>query len=373
MVDPQVITSADDKALPWSSQAGIPVRNLWLLLAYASGLARFLDPVGTEVDEDAELPDVLGRVLVAAVERRLRRGLSRGYEVRLAALNRVRGRIYWLSTETAQLLSKGKIACRYDDLTHDTPRNRLIVAALLAAGKTVKSRELARQSLGYAQMLVDVGVTPVRPSRFEMSRERFGRNDEHDEVVVRTAELILDMKLPSENAGDGRISRLDHDEILLRQIFEKAVAGFYLLELHGRDGWKVRKQPVVDWHGTEATDGLCSILPNMHLDVVLEKYASRRIVMDTKFTGILKPRRHGGMGLKSAHIYQIYSYIRSQAGYDDVLADQAEGILLHPAIDGTLDEAVTIQGHRIRFVTVDLAAEASVIQERLREIVLVPV
>ncbi len=372
MVDSQVITSADDTALPWRSQAGIPVRNLWLLLAYASGLARFLDPVGTQVDEDAELPDVLGRVLVAAVERRLRRGLSRGYELKWATPNRVRGRIDWLSTETAQLLSKGKIACRYDDLTHDTPRNRLIVAALLAASKTVKSRQVARQCLGHARMLIDVGVTPVRPSRFEMSRERFGRNDEHDEVVVRTAELILDMKLPSENDGDYRISRLDHDEILLRQIFEKAVAGFYSLELHGRDGWKVGKQSIIDWHGTDATDGLRAILPTMHLDVVLEKTASRRIIMDTKFTGIIKPRRYDGQGLKSAHIYQIYSYIRSQAGYDDTLANEAEGILLHPAIDQTLDEAITIQGHRIRFVTVDLAAEASVLRERLREIILVP-
>ncbi|TCU13704.1 hypothetical protein [Rhizobium sullae] len=77
--------------------------------------------------------------------------------------------------------------------------------------------------------------------------------------------------------------------------------------------------------------------------------------------------------LPSAYIYQIYSCIRSQAGRNDPLADKAEGILLHPAIDRQVDEAVTIQGHRIRFVTVDLAADASVFQKRLREIVTVPV
>ncbi|PYF00957.1 5-methylcytosine-specific restriction enzyme subunit McrC [Rhizobium sp. PP-F2F-G38] len=366
-------TLAGETAAPWRSQVGIPIRNLWVLLAYASGIARFLDPLGTRVDEDADLPDVLGRVLALAVERRLRRGLSRGYELRSAELDRVKGRIDWLNTETGELLTRGRIACRYEDLTHDTPRNRLVATALLAAGKKVQAADLARNCLSLARTLLDAGVTPVRPSRLEMSRERFGRNDAQDEVVVRTAELIMDMKLPSENAGDTKLSRLDHDEVLLRQIFEKAVAGFYLLELHGRDGWRVGRQSVFDWHGTDATAGLHTILPKMHADIVLQKDSVRRIVLDTKFTGIVSPRVHGSEGLKSAHIYQIYSYIRSQAGMNDALANKTEGILLHPSIDTNLDEAVTIQGHRIRFVTVDLAAEASVFRERLREIAVVPI
>lgn len=366
-------TRAGETAVPWTSQVGIPVRNLWVLLAYASGLARFIDPLGTRVDEDADLPDVLGRVLALAVERRLRKGLSRGYELRSAELDRVKGRIDWLNTETGQLLSKGRIACRYEDLTHDTPRNRLVAAALLVAGKKVKAADLARSCLGLAQTLLDAGVTAVRPSRIEMSRERFGRNDAQDEVVVRTAELILEMKLPSENAGDARLNRLDHDEVLLRQIFEKAVAGFYHLELHGREGWKVGRQCVFDWHGTDATTGLHTILPKMHADIVLQKDNARRIVFDTKFTGIITPHFHGSEVLKSAHIYQIYSYIRSQTGMNDPLADKTEGILLHPAVGRNLDEAVTIQGHRIRFVTVDLAAEASVLREQLRAIAVVPI
>ena len=357
----------------WRSQVGIPVRNLWVLLAYASGLARFLDPLDTQVDEDADLPDILGRVLAFAVERRLRRGLSRGYELRSAELDRVKGRIDWLNTEAGQLLSKGRVACRFEDLTHDTPRNRLVVAALLVAGNKVKAADLARKCLSLARTLLDAGVAPVRPSRMEMSRERFGRNDAQDELVCRAADLMLDMKLPSEQAGDARLNRLDHDEVLLRQIFEKGVAGFYLLELHGRDGWRVGRQSVFDWHGTAATTGLHALLPKMHADIVLQKDNARRIVLDTKFTGIVSPRVHGGEGLKSAHMYQIYSYIRSQAGMNDALADKTEGILLHPAIDKNLDEAVTIQGHRIRFVTVDLAADASVFRERLREIAVVPI
>jgi 5-methylcytosine-specific restriction enzyme subunit McrC len=38
---------------------------------------------------------------------------------------------------------------------------------------------------------------------------------------------------------------------------------------------------------------------------------------------------------------------------------------LHPAVNFELDEAVTIQGHRLRFATVDLAADTPEIRRTL--------
>jgi len=40
--------------------------------------------------------------------------------------------------------------------------------------------------------------------------------------------------------------------------------------------------------------------------------------------------------------------------------------MLHPAIDGDVDEVVRIQGHDIRFATVDLAKPTSEILVRLK-------
>ncbi|MGH7021975.1 MAG: hypothetical protein ACREEB_00130 [Caulobacteraceae bacterium] len=60
----------------------------------------------------------------------------------------------------------------------------------------------------------------------------------------------------------------------------------------------------------------------------------------------------------------MYAYLRSQCG-KDALADRAEGLLLHLAVDAEVDEAVTIQGHRIRFATVDLAGAVGEIRGRL--------
>jgi hypothetical protein len=78
----------------------IPVRNLWLLMLYASDLfrTRGIGNVGLE-DSPDDLPDLVAEILAHAVEVRQRRRLSLGYRSRDAVINRVRGRIDVLTTE----------------------------------------------------------------------------------------------------------------------------------------------------------------------------------------------------------------------------------------------------------------------------------
>ena len=65
----------------------------------------------------------------------------------------------------------------------------------------------------------------------------------------------------------------------------------------------------------------------------------------------------------------IYAYLRSQEQPDDMAWNSATGILLHPTIDKGFDETATIQGHQVRFMTVDLSERPQAIRRALREIV----
>ena len=122
----------------------------------------------------------------------------------------------------------------------------------------------------------------------------------------------------------------------------------------------------VYWRIEWSTPGIDRILPNMRTDVVLDHPPSgRRIVVDTKFNSILRPGGHRDQALRSGYLYQIYAYMRSQASRGDPLADRAEGLLLHPSVGESVDEAAVVQGHRIRFATVDLAASTSEIRKQL--------
>ena len=52
----------------------------------------------------------------------------------------------------------------------------------------------------------------------------------------------------------------------------------------------------------------------------------------------------------------------------DLLWENATGLLLHPSVGESLNEAVVIQNHEIRFATVDLGAPAREIREQLLQI-----
>lgn len=69
--------------------------------------------------------------------------------------------------------------------------------------------------------------------------------------------------------------------------------------------------------------------------------------------------------LASTLVDSQVDYLRSQVGCDDVLADSASGLLLHPAVGTVIDETVVIQGHPLRFATVDLAAKPAEIRAQL--------
>ena len=104
----------------------------------------------------------------------------------------------------------------------------------------------------------------------------------------------------------------------------------------------------------------------MRTDVVLEHRPSgRRIAIDTKFNSILTRGWYREETLRSGYLYRIYACIRSQAGQGDPIADRAEGVLLHPAVGRNIDETAVVQGHAIRFATVDLAAESATIRRQL--------
>ena len=349
----------------------IPVRNLWLLMLYASDLFRMRgrDDLAYEDNPD-ELPDLVAEILAHAVEKRQRRQLSLGYRRRNAVITRVRGRIDVLTTARRQLLSRGRVACRFDELTIDTPRNRFVRAALEKISRLVTQGEVAHRCRKLAYEFKMMGVGGIPPSPAEMRSDHFGRHDADDRFMVAAARLAFELALPTELSGTNVLPLPDREERWARLLFERAVGGFYDVTL-SRQGWRVRTGKRFDWQIERRTSRkIDRILPTMKTDVILEHSASnRRIVIDTKFTSILTSGWYRDETLRSGYLFQIYTYLRSQAGRGDPIADRAEGLLLHPSVGGNVDETAVIQRHPIRFATVDLAASSATIRQQLLNIV----
>jgi 5-methylcytosine-specific restriction enzyme subunit McrC len=187
--------------------------------------------------------------------------------------------------------------------------------------------------------------------------------------MVTLARMVFDFVLPTEETGGHALTDVGRDEVLVRRLFEKAIGNFYAAELSPSHGWKVCRGQRLQWPVESATKGISGILPGMITDIVLDNRTDqRRIIIDTKFTGIFGRSAYRDKVLKSAYLYQMFAYLRSQERPDDPLTANAEGLMLHPAVDCDIDETVRIQGHDIRFVTVDLVQPTSDILARLRSL-----
>lgn len=348
----------------------IPVRNIWWLMLYASDLGRDLSPTKIATEDLPEgIPDLVAEVLALAVEQRQRRQLSTAFLPRQAVLSRVRGRIDHLSTERHHLLAKGRVACRFEDLSIDSPRNRYVRTALDTIARLVQDNSLAHRCRALAAALRQQGVVGEAPSRYHISAERFGRHDQADQPMLAAARLAMDLLLPAEEAGPNALLDPKRCVRWLRRLYEKAIGGFYRLHLDPGQ-WEVSTGKVLNWPLEEATAAIGRIFPSMRTDIVLDRRDhSRRLVIDTKFTHVFSKGWYREQTLKTGYIYQLYAYLRSQEGHGDPWADQADGLLLHPAIMGHVDESVQIQGHWLRFATVDLAADLTAIKQRLLELV----
>ncbi|SLM28757.1 putative McrC protein [Desulfamplus magnetovallimortis] len=348
----------------------IPVRNLWLLMLYASHLFRDMEKDNIAVEENPDdIPDLVAEILCRQVERRIQRNLSYGYQTEKAVLSRVRGRIDLLNTERNRLLDRGKIACSFDQLTVNTIRNRFVRAALENISNSVKRTPLARKCRSLAGSLRNMGVTGECPGRSQISVERFGRNDTEDKPMVEAAHLAFNLALPTEASGTKKLTSPDREIHWIRKLYEKGIAGFYNVLL-SEQGWSVVAGKTVGWLIECKSPGIDKILPTMKTDIILDHHSSgRRIVIDTKFNSIVTHGWYREETLRSGYIYQIYTYLRSQENNGDPLSASATGLLLHPSVGNMVNESIVIQNHEIRFATVDLGATAKEIRKQLLHVI----
>lgn len=363
--------SANQPMVVISGKTEIPVANLWLLLLYASKFyGSGSEALGGAEEYPELLPELLAEILVASVGERIRQPLTPVFSPTTGDLGRVRGRIDVLRTESHQLLRRGKIACRFEQLTVDSPRNRMVLAALRSIGPLLKSTELAAACRRAARELERRGVSKNYGAQEKTSAEhRTTRNDTRDRRMFHAAQLALSLDLPTDAAASSVISRRHLDIHEFRRLFEAAVGGLYAATLPPL-GWSVSQGRQLSWHVRQPSGEAIALLPRMQTDIILEHAATRRrIIIDTKFTSITGQGKGGKETFKSGHLYQLYAYLRTQESESDELSCSTEGMLVYPATGPSINESFVLSNHKITAVTIDLARPAVEVRAQLMEIV----
>ncbi|MDT7518197.1 5-methylcytosine-specific restriction endonuclease system specificity protein McrC [Rhodoferax sp. TBRC 17660] len=343
----------------------IPLRNIWLLFLYAADLVQFKDSTQVEAESARNLPELLARLLTQVVRQRLRSNLSRGYQPRHAVLSRVRGRIDVLATASGQLLEQGRVACKFEEHTLDTPRNQLVRAALENLAIRLELPELVHECKALSHLMASMGVGSQRPSRSQLATDQVNRNETTDLLMLSLAKMVFEAFIPTEENGQTNAVLADADVHLVRRLFEKAVANALRIQLQPV-GWQVLRGRKLRWPVQAISEGLDAHLPGMQTDIELLHHARKhKLVIDTKFTNIFTSTQFKEQVLRSGYLYQLYAYLRTQEDATLMRGWRSEGILLHPQCGETLNAYMSVQGHCMRFMTIDLMSSAEVFEQQL--------
>jgi 5-methylcytosine-specific restriction enzyme subunit McrC len=262
----------------------------------------------------------------------------------------------------------GRAYCLFQEFSSNAPKNQIIRSSLLRMvqigqfGPDLSSAEELKQKLRRLVRDLD-GIDLVKLSPSLIHRELLVCKDDDYRLMLTICELILRRQMPTEEIGYETLPGFDRDVLTIHQIYERFVANFYRARL---EKWRVTRQKLFDWHATKSSE----YLPAMRPDLVLEhKDSGHIVVLDTKFTpNSLISGRFDRLVFDSSHLYQIYSYVRSQEQIS-VHYRYASGVLLYPTVRQHLSEELELQGHSIRFETVDLSRPWTEIETRLLEVV----
>lgn len=335
--------------------AGIPIQNIWLLMLYASdfNLKQTRQAIAVLEKNQHELgliewfSQLLGEYL---------KNMSSRYTQKNQALSQIRGKIDLKQTYQRDSLRQGKIYCHYAELNLDHAEHQYLLFAihhLLPETTAALYSRLRQCQLQLEQMGVSLPrqlMAPIPKIQPTVAQKQL-------QQLCDLAKLLMEFQIPSTDLGKILFQQVNFEDLhWLRRLFEKAVAGFYKKYLD--TSWQVLHGALLKWPRSVQH----TAMPSMKSDIILKQQQGRCILIDTKFTQIFNQAYYNKRDIfKSQHVYQLYSYLRSQE-YPGSRFQFDQGILLYPSIGQTVQADIQLHHYKIGFYTVDLMQQHSEIE-----------
>ena len=368
MVETRASHQSPTKAIQ-RTEHGIPIRNLWHMLLYAwNEIPLKSHGMLEDVERAPTIDALLASILMKLMQSRLRIGLGGGYVTTQGRLQGIHGQVNFSESLKQRTFEHGEAYCKYEQYSANAPKNQVIrttLARLIQTGQFGPDADQAnvlRHRLRHLTASLD-GIDLIEPTPDLIHRQQLGRNDNDYRLMLEICWLILQCQMPMESAGTHPLPVVDRDALVLHSIYERFVANFYRLQL---DGWTVTPQKRLEWHEKNANPYLPSMVPDLMLQ---EKSSGRLIILDTKFTShSLTPNQWGKEIFDSAHLYQLYAYLKSQAHVSEAHRN-ASGILLYPVVHKKFSERIELPDHVMRVESIDLTDPWQDIERQLIELV----
>ena len=269
------------------------------MLAVAEDLRISDQELAALATQPFELLEILIRLFVNRLHVAMRKGIPRRYERYEEDLKVVRGRLDATRQFTRFAGRTDQLACIWDELTENTPLNRVLKAAvqlLLSLSKSIDNRRLLVAALERYDY-VDDTKNPL------LERVFLDRINSEFHNLYRFAVFFLSRRFQSTTTGEGfGVSML----FPMNELFEKFI-GKSLKRVLESQGLSVHLQHQKHYAiRTASGERLFQLKP----DVVIESHKySGCIVLDTKWKSLKKS--DDKRGVQQSDIYQMLTYGRS--------------------------------------------------------------
>lgn len=341
----------------------IPIENIYYLLCYAWNKLDEKERVNVSIDDKTELLDLFAKVLINATKILLKRGIDKNYIDYTEELAGVKGKIQISQTLKSNLLFKQRTICTFDDFSANIISNRILVSTIYRLTRTKGlDRYLKSELISLQRMLPGIEQIEITNSLFK--QVRLNRNNRFYGFVINVCQIIYESTFPSEEQGKYKFSDFTRDDNKMNQLFEAFIRNFYKIE---QKKYRTVKKEIIKWQFDYAENESYQYLPRMETDITLEN-DKEKIIIDAKFYRETMTLNYDKEKIKSANLYQLFSYLLNQRD-GSTKAQNATGILLYPTIETDYNLNFKYNEHKIQIRTVNLNSNWRNISLRLKEII----
>jgi len=341
----------------------IPIENIYFLLCYAWNKLDEKERVNVAIDDKTELLDLFAKVLINATKMLLKRGIDKNYIDHTEELAGVKGKVQISQTLKSNLLFKQRTICSFDDFSANIILNQILVSTIYRLIRTKGLDKQLKSELVSLQRMLS-GIDQIEITNPLFKQVRLSRNNRFYGFVMNVCQIIHESTFPSEEQGKFKFSDFTRDDRKMNQLFEAFIRNFYRIE---QKKYKTVKKETIKWQFDNIDNDSYQYLPQMETDITLEN-DTEKVIIDAKFYRETMTLNYDKERIKSANLYQLFSYLLNQHD-SNLKTHKATGILLYPTIETDYNLNFKYLGHKILIRTVNLNSNWRNISTRLKEII----
>ena len=317
----------------------IPIKNIYHLLCYAWNKLEESELVNISAEDESDLLNLLGRVLLNGTKTLLKRGIDKRYLTENQIYQGIKGKVNITDSLRKNLFLKGLSICEFDELSADILPNQILKTTLQNLTQIPSLSPTLKQEIrAIIYRLHEVNKIVLTDAIFH--QVQINRNNLFYAFLLNISELIYQNLLINERTGSFQFKDFLRDERQMARLFEEFIRNFYKIEIPEA---KVFRE---DLHWKMAGE-MHQFLPKMQTDISI-KINDRKLIIDAKYYNETLQKYYDSEKIHSQHLYQLFAYLKNQEN------ELAEGILIYPTVQKPLSLAYTHEGHTIRIETLNL-------------------